>query len=148
MGFFARLFGKKKKAESAPEVKAPAPAPTPVPAPVEEATPAPAPAPEAAAPEKASSGKKRAAILVGTNVTVTEDGMEHVAEGFRNSWVYMDNEAFVVSGLTARVGASAPGTYAQEITGQAVVRDAKGVDVTDQFKVTIKPGILTILPRV
>ena len=113
-------------------------------APVQEAPVQEAPVQEAPAEEAVEGTKKRTAILVGNNVLAMEDGTEHVAEGFRNTWVYMDNEAFQVAGLTARVAASKAGVYAQEITGVAKVVDSKGDDVTDRFRVTVKPGILTI----
>ena len=53
---------------------------------------------------------------------------------------------YVVEGLAASVSATVVGSYDNAITGDAVVRDADGNDVTSQFDVSLATGTLTIKP--
>ena len=54
---------------------------------------------------------------------------------------------YTVSGLSAEVSGTDAGSYTAQVTGTAVVEDADGNDVTNQFKVNRKSGTLTIEKR-
>ena len=59
----------------------------------------------------------------------------------------VNNQKYTVSGLTAEAKGTNAGEYTAKVTGTAVVKDAAGKDVTDQFKVATVLGKLTINKR-
>ncbi|MBB3279254.1 DUF7507 domain-containing protein [Slackia isoflavoniconvertens] len=78
--------------------------------------------------------------------TATYDGKQHSATGIEtNEFTTVERNTYTVSGLTTEnpVKTNA-GTYPNNITGTAVVTDANGNDVSDQFEVTTKNGSLVI----
>lgn len=76
---------------------------------------------------------------------VPYDGKQHLAEGLVKTEFTVDGHEYTVSGLkTDDPKAINAGTYYNNITGTAVVKDAKGNNVTDQFEVKIKNGSLVI----
>ncbi|MBP3384260.1 MAG: VWA domain-containing protein, partial [Firmicutes bacterium] len=76
------------------------------------------------------------------------DGEEKTAEGFKTLAFTLNGQTYSASGLTAKTTETDAGTYPVNVVGTAVVKDADGNDVTDQFKVTIVNGSLTINKRV
>ena len=78
--------------------------------------------------------------------TVTYDGTEKSVSGFETLEYTVDGVDYTVSGLDAGVSGTDAGTYDVAVTGTAVVKDAEGNDVTEQFIVRAN-GILTINAR-
>ena len=77
--------------------------------------------------------------------TATYDGKEHSAVGLKTTTFTVDGEQYTVSGLTTEDPKQKnAGTYTNNITGTAVVKDADGNDVTDQFSVKTSDGSLVI----
>ena len=80
--------------------------------------------------------------------TATYDGQQHSAVGLKTTSFVVDGETYTVSGLTTEDPAQTDaGTYTNNITGTPVVTDANENDVTDQFKVSMQNGSLTINKR-
>ena len=77
--------------------------------------------------------------------TATYDGKQHSATGIETNEFTVEGNVYTVSGLTTEnpVKTNA-GTYSNNITGTAVVTDANGNDVSDQFEVTTENGSLVI----
>lgn len=77
--------------------------------------------------------------------TATYNGEPHSAKGLEETEFTVDGHKYFVSGLNTenptKVNA---GEYSNNITGTAKVTDAKGNDVTDQFKVKTENGSLVI----
>lgn len=85
---------------------------------------------------KANSGEK------------TYDGTALTVEGFETLTFVVNGETYTVSGLTAsKTGTNVSDSGVVEVTGTAVVKDAKDNDVTSQFNVNTEDGKLTINPR-
>ena len=77
--------------------------------------------------------------------TATYDGKQHSATGIESSEFTIDGNKYTVSGLTTENPTQTnAGTYSNNITGTAVVTDANGNDVSDQFEITIENGSLII----
>ncbi len=76
------------------------------------------------------------------------DGTEKSVSGLKATTFTIDGKKYTVSGLTASgaIGTDA-GTYYNTVSGTAVVKDAKGNDVTSQFAVSVKNGTLKINKR-
>ena len=76
------------------------------------------------------------------------NGTEQKVEGFETLEFNVGGQVYKVEGLQAKaVGTDVKeGGYESKVTGTAVVRDAAGKDVTDQFKVKTENGKLTITP--
>ena len=72
------------------------------------------------------------------------DGEEHSVEGFEKEDFVIDELSYGVSGLNAFAAGIDPGIYTTEISGDAMVSDLTGADVTDQFAVIVENGRLTI----
>lgn len=75
------------------------------------------------------------------------DGTEKSVSGVEGDYKFtLDNGAeYTIEGLsTEDPKATNAGTYTNNITGTAVVKDAQGNDVTDQFTVSTENGSLTI----
>ena len=79
-------------------------------------------------------------------LTAVADGAETAAENGVLT-VSVDGSAYTVSGLEAVREETAAGTYAVQVLGTPVVRDADGNDVTQQFLVHTQDGKLTIAKR-
>ncbi len=75
------------------------------------------------------------------------DGEEHSVSGFISTKAVVDGDTYEVSGLEATASGTDAGTYDVSVTGNPVVKDASGNDVTDQFSVVTESAILTITPR-
>ena len=101
-----------------------------------------------------SRNAKYEVTVVANSTTDTYDGTEKTASGFKNETeqgipVEANDQTYYVTGLTS----SATGTNVADsqvtipVSGTAVVKDAAGNDVSDQFKVTVTPGSLTINKR-
>lgn len=77
--------------------------------------------------------------------TATYDGQAHSAKGIKTNTFTFGNNTYTVSGLTTEDPEKTDaGTYTNNITGTAVVKDANGNDVTDQFTVKTTNGSLVI----
>lgn len=76
--------------------------------------------------------------------TFVWDGTEKSVSGFKTLDFIVNGNEFTVSGLNAEGSGTDAGTYPVEITGTAVVSDAEGNDVSNQFDVTAVEGTLTI----
>ena len=85
--------------------------------------------------------------VVANSGTVLYDGQEHSVSGFETLEFTANGQQYTVSGLTAEAKGTDAGTYTANVIGTAVVKDAKGNDVTEQFAVTTTAGTLTITKR-
>ena len=83
--------------------------------------------------------------LTPNSKSVTYDGTEKSVSGFETLEFEVDGSAYTVSGLTAGATGTDAGEYPVEVSGQAVVIDSDGNDVTDQFTVNIDDAKLTII---
>ena len=83
-------------------------------------------------------------VLQAKSDNVLYDGEEHLVEGFEQTEFDVAGSRYHVEGLTASAAGTAAGTYPVEIAGTAVVLDADGNDVTDQFAVRVSGAELTI----
>ncbi|MCR5272619.1 MAG: InlB B-repeat-containing protein [Lachnospiraceae bacterium] len=72
------------------------------------------------------------------------DGSEKTVSGFEETEFTVEGNTYTVSGLEAYASGTEAGTYTTTITGKAVVTDASGNDVSDQFTVHAETGTLTI----
>lgn len=79
--------------------------------------------------------------------TVIYDGQTQTLSGFETLNFTMNGQTYTVSGLTASGSGKDAGSYDVTVTGTAVVTDADGNDVTDQFSVKNRSGKLTIERR-
>ena len=75
------------------------------------------------------------------------DGTEKSVSGLKQTAFTVNGQTFTVSGLSASASGTDAGTYPANVTGTAVVTDAKGNDVTAQFIVNKVSGELKINPR-
>ena len=83
--------------------------------------------------------------VVANSATATYDGKEHSAKGFETLEFEVEGKTYTVEGLTTQDPTQVnAGTYTNNITGTAVVKDADGNIVTDQFKVNTENGKLVI----
>ncbi len=79
------------------------------------------------------------------SATATYDGKQHSATGIETNEFTVEGNVYTVSGLTTEDPAKTnAGTYPNNINGTAVVTDANGNDVSDQFEVTTENGSLVI----
>ena len=85
--------------------------------------------------------------LTPKSASVTYDGTEKSVSGFETLEFEVDGSAYTVSGLTAGATGTDAGEYPVEVTGDVVVTDSDGNDVTRQFAVSTEAGTLTIAPR-
>ena len=92
------------------------------------------------------SENKRFKITVKANsVNATYDGKEHEAAGFETTEFTVNEQKYTVSGLTTESPKKTnAGTYTNNISGTAVVKDKDGNDVTAQFTVKTENGNLVI----
>ena len=83
--------------------------------------------------------------VTANSTTATYDGKPHTAEGLETTTFVVDGNTYTVEGLTTEDPSKTDaGTYTNNITGTAVVKDADGNVVTDQFVVKTTNGSLTI----
>ncbi|MBR6834756.1 MAG: hypothetical protein IKM72_01965, partial [Oscillospiraceae bacterium] len=75
------------------------------------------------------------------------DGTAKTAEGIVSSWFLVENNWYMVSGISALVKAADAGTYSNPISGDPIVYSDTGVDVSNNFSVIKKEGCLTINKR-
>ena len=83
-------------------------------------------------------------------VTVTADSLEVTYNGNEQSVSGYTVEGLLEGHTLEGVSAGAAGTdadeYASKVTGTPVIRDAAGNDVTNQYRVVVKDGRLTVKP--
>ena len=86
--------------------------------------------------------------VVGNSAEVDYNGTEQSVTGFETLTFTRNDQTYTVEGLTAQASGTnaSQRPYEGTITGDAVVRDAEGNDVTGQFTVYQRPGSLTINP--
>ena len=83
--------------------------------------------------------------VIANSTTGTYNGTEYSAIGLQTTTFVVDGETYTVSGLKTEDPAKTDaGNYTNNITGKAVVKDAEGNDVTDQFAVSTENGSLVI----
>ena len=83
------------------------------------------------------AGEKFEITLEANSGEALYDGLTHEVGGFVSTVFTIDGVEYTVSGLEASAEGLHAGTYPVEITGEAVVTDSEGRDVTDQFTVNI-----------
>lgn len=83
--------------------------------------------------------------LTPNSKSVTYDGTEKSVSGFETLEFQINGQTFYVSGVEASATGTDAGEYPVTKSGQAVVTDAEGNDVTDQFIVNIDDAKLTIV---
>ena len=79
--------------------------------------------------------------------TATYDGIDHTVSGFEATTFEVNGNKYTVTGLSATVTGKDAGNYTNEVTGTAVVKDAAGNNVTEQFTVKTENGSLDIAPK-
>ena len=77
----------------------------------------------------------------------TYDGQDQTVEGLSNTEFKWNDQKYTITGLEAKVTGKDAGTYTNEVRGTAVIKDAAGNDVTDQFKLNTVDGKLVINAR-
>ena len=83
--------------------------------------------------------------VTANSTTATYDGQPHTAVGLETTTFVVEGNTYTVEGLkTEDPSKTDAGTYTNNITGTAVVKDADGNVVTDQFVVKTTNGSLTI----
>ncbi|MGO5360836.1 LPXTG cell wall anchor domain-containing protein [Collinsella sp. LCP19S3_G12] len=83
--------------------------------------------------------------LTPNSKSATYDGTEKSVSGFETLEFQINGQTFYVSGVEASATGTDAGEYPVTKSGQAVVTDAEGNDVTDQFIVNIDDAKLTIV---
>lgn len=83
--------------------------------------------------------------LTPNSKSVAYDGTEKSVSGFETLEFQINGQSFYVSGVEASATGTDAGEYPVTKSGQAVVTDAEGNDVTDQFIVNIDDAKLTIV---
>ncbi|MGO4935483.1 LPXTG cell wall anchor domain-containing protein [Collinsella sp. Sow4_D11] len=83
--------------------------------------------------------------LTPNSKSVAYDGTEKSVSGFETLEFQINGQTFYVSGVEASATGTDAGEYPVTKSGQAVVTDADGNDVTDQFTVNIDDAKLTIV---
>ena len=72
------------------------------------------------------------------------DGTEKSVSGLKETTFVVEGNTYTVEGLNAEAKGTEPGAYIAEVTGTAVVKDEEDHDVTAQFTVNEKDGLLFI----
>ena len=83
--------------------------------------------------------------LTPNSKSVTYDGTEKSVSGFETLEFQINGQTFYVSGVEASATGNDAGEYPVKVSGQAVVIDSDGNDVTDQFTVNVDDAKLTIV---
>ena len=89
--------------------------------------------------------EKHHITLTPKSKSVTYDGTEKSVSGFEALEFQINGQTFCVSGVEASATGTDAGEYPVKVSGQAVVIDSDGNDVTDQFTVNIDDAKLTIV---
>ena len=89
--------------------------------------------------------EKHQITLTPNSKSMTYDGTEKSVSGFETLEFQINGQTFYVSGVEASATGTDAGEYPVTKSGQAVVTDAEGNDVTDQFIVNIDDAKLTIV---
>lgn len=77
----------------------------------------------------------------------TYNGQNQTVEGLNGTEFEWNKQKYTISGLEARVTGKDADSYTNEVIGTAVIKDAAGNNVTDQFKLNRVNGQLKINPR-
>ena len=85
--------------------------------------------------------------ITAKSLTVLYDGTEHYVGGFESNTFDFNGHSFRISGLSAHASLFHAGSVETAITGDAIVYDELGNDVSSQFDVHTIPGTLCITPR-
>ena len=85
--------------------------------------------------------------LTPNSKSVTYDGTEKSVSGFEALEFKVDGSTYTVEGLTAEAKGTDAGEYPVEDTGQAVVFDSDGNDVTSQFNVNVVDGAELVIGK-
>ena len=98
--------------------------------------------------DRSEEDKYQITVTANSNTGNVYDGTEKTAEGFETLEFTIDGNTYTVSGLKTSDPASVDVCeLPNEISGAALVKDARGRDVTDQFTVTTEDGLLEISAR-
>ena len=89
--------------------------------------------------------EKHQITLTPSSKSVTYYGTEKSVSGFEALEFLINGQTFYVSGVEASATGTDAGEYPVKVSGQAVVIDSDGNDVTDQFIVNIDDAKLTIV---
>lgn len=90
--------------------------------------------------------KKTEITLDVNNGSFVYDGNEKSISGFISNSFNVNNDAYLVTGIDAEAKGTDVGKYPSIITGEAIVEDAEGRDVTEYFKISYNNGELEITP--
>ncbi len=77
----------------------------------------------------------------------TYNGQNQTVEGLNGTEFEWNKQKYTISGLEARATGKDADSYTNEVIGTAVIKDAAGNNVTDQFKLNRVNGQLKINPR-
>ena len=75
------------------------------------------------------------------------DGTVHSVDGFHENTLIINENEYLVTGIQAHASLLHTGSVGTEISGNAIITDSFGNDVSNQFDVFIIPGTLKIHPR-
>ena len=93
---------------------------------------------------------RKVKLLITLNANSAEyiyDGTVHSVEGFHENTVIINENEYLVTGIQAHASLLHTGIVDTEISGNAIITDSFGNDVSNQFDVFIIPGKLKIHPR-
>lgn len=94
----------------------------------------------------AQYAKKNVITVIAKSGDEFYNGKPQTISGFEQTEFTINGKIYTVSGLSASVNGTDANTYTNAVTGTAVVTDAAGNDVTNQFTVNTQDGTLTIKP--
>ena len=93
-------------------------------------------------------GKEKTNIVIKANsASFLYDGKEHCVSGFTSANYNIGGINYKVSGLDSHAVLLHTGTVQTTISGQCIITDKDGNDVTELFNVSIVPGTLCVKPR-
>ena len=88
------------------------------------------------------------AKITANSLQKTYDGKKAEVSGFDTLTVLANGQEFTISGIRSEAeGTDVSDSRAIPVEGRAVIKDAKGNDVTGQFSLDITEGRIDILPR-
>nr|WP_276925194.1 InlB B-repeat-containing protein [Faecalibaculum rodentium] len=91
--------------------------------------------------------KKFEVTVTAASGEMTYNGHDQTVEGLSNTEFKWNEQNYTITGLEAKVTGKDADTYENEVAGTAVIQDAAGNNVTDQFKLNMVNGRLTIKQR-
>lgn len=94
----------------------------------------------------AQYAEKNTITVVANSGEVFYTGSEQSISGFEKTVFTINGKVYTVSGLSASASGTDANTYTNAVTGTAVVTDADGKNVTNQFTVNTQDGTLKIKP--